>query len=228
MDSGLLAPSEFNTFVMYLVEEQEAGGRQGTCRDTCHCNCHNDCCHDSHDDGRYGYNDGQTGHSGFNSGNGHSGYNDGQSGHSGYNDGLSGPTGNSGYNDGNSGFYDAPRESGYRTTPAPEQDKIIYITTPRQGALIDIENSDSVQFNYSHGTTTGTTTPPTSLHLLLLAGRTTTNPPPLPPTTSRLLHRITTPGARVVLVCPAAPDCPSDWTPCQPGTSRARRGSTVW
>ena len=151
VDSGLLAPSEFNTFVMYLVEEQEVGGRQGTCRDTCHCNCNNDCCHDSHDDGRYGYNDGQTGHSGFNDGNGHSGYNDGQSGHSGYNDGLSGPTGNSGYNDGNSGFYDAPRESGYRTTPAPDQDKIIYITTPRQGALLDIENTDSVQFNSSHG-----------------------------------------------------------------------------
>ena len=155
VDTGLIANSEFNSFVMYLVEDHRAGGGRCTCRETCQCNCDNDCCHSDSQAGQGSGYSGQSGSgysgqsgSGYSgqSGSGYSGQTDsgysgqsgsgysGQSGsgYSGQSDsGYSGQSGSGYSGQSDSGYYDGPGESGYRTTPAQGIGEIIYITTPR-------------------------------------------------------------------------------------------------
>ena len=44
VDSGTIAASEFNSFIMYLVEEASGPHKRSDCTEKCYCNCDNDCC----------------------------------------------------------------------------------------------------------------------------------------------------------------------------------------
>ena len=44
VDSGTIAASEFNSFIMYLVEEARGPQKRSDCTEKCYCNCDNDCC----------------------------------------------------------------------------------------------------------------------------------------------------------------------------------------